>query len=45
MDEMITKAREIADLCDSEFMSDKELAAISAEFYAKYGYHWTEILN
>lgn len=45
MDEMITKAREIADLCDSEFMSDKELAAISAEFYAKYGCYWTEILS
>ena len=45
MDEMITRAREIADLCDSEFASDKELAAMSAEFYATYGCHWTEILN
>ena len=45
MGEMITKAREIADLCNSEFASDKEIAALSAEFYAEFGCHWTEILN
>jgi hypothetical protein len=45
MDEMIIRAREIADLAGSDFASDKELAAISAEFYATYGCHWSEILN
>lgn len=45
MGDMIIEARQIADLCDSEFASDKELYAISAEFQAKYGCHWTEVLN
>ena len=45
MGDMITEARQIADLCDSEFASDKEIAAISAEFQAKYDCHWTEVLN
>ena len=45
MGDIITEARQIADLCDSEFASDKEIAAISAEFQAKYGCHWTEVLN
>ena len=45
MGDIITEARQIADFCDSEFASDKEIAAISAEFQAKYGCHWTEVLN
>lgn len=45
MGDIITEARQIAELCDSEFASDKELSAISAEFQAKYGCHWTEVLN
>lgn len=45
MEDMIVEARQIADLCDSDFASDKELSAISAEFQAKYGCHWTEVLN
>lgn len=43
MENMIVEARQIADLCG--FLSDKEIAAISAEFQAKYGCHWTEVLN
>lgn len=42
---MIERAREIADLTSSEYASDKELAALSAEFYSEYGCHWTEILD
>lgn len=45
MGDMITEARQIADICGGEFASDKELAVISAEFQAKYGCHWTEVLN
>ena len=43
MENIITEARQIADLCG--FLSNKEIAAISAEFQAKYGCHWTEVLN
>ena len=43
MENIITEARQIADLCG--FLSDKELSAISAEFQAKYGCYWTEVLN
>ena len=43
MGDIITEARQIADLCG--FVSDKEISAISAEFQAKYGCHWTEVLN
>ena len=42
---MIEEARLIADLAGSEFASDKELAALSEEFKAKYGCHWTEVLD
>lgn len=45
MGDMIAEARQIADICGGEFASDKELAVISAEFQAKYGCHWTEVLN
>lgn len=42
---MIADARMIANLCGSEFASDKELEALAHEFYTTYGCHWTEILN
>ena len=43
MENMIVEARQIADLCGS--LSNKEIAEIAAEFQAKYGCHWTEVLN
>ena len=42
---MYEEALFIADLAGSELASDKELAVLSEKFFAKYGCHWTEILN
>lgn len=43
--DIITEARQIADLAGSDYASDKELAVLSEKFFAKYGCHWTEVLN
>jgi hypothetical protein len=43
--DMIERARVIADLCDSEFASDKELAVLAEEFRADFGCDWTEVLD
>lgn len=42
---MYERAKEIQDLCDSDFASDKQLKVISEKFYIDFGCHWTEILN
>ena len=42
---MYQDAQFIADLCGSDYASDKQFAELSEKFLAKYGCHWTEILN
>lgn len=44
-DMMYQDAQFIADLCGSDYASDKQLAELSEKFTAKYGCHWSEILN
>lgn len=39
------RAQELADLCNSGFCSDKQLAELSEKFFADFGCHWTEVLN
>lgn len=45
MSDMITRAREISDLCSIEDISDEIVAKLAEEFYAEFGCRWTEILN
>lgn len=45
MNDMIYEARLIADMAGSGEIPDKDLAAISENFRAKYGCRWTEVLD
>lgn len=42
---MYEEALFIEDLAGSGLVSDRDVTVLSENFYAKFGCHWTEILN
>lgn len=42
---MIEAARTLANMADSEFVSDSEFRVLSEQFFYTFGCHWTEVLE